>query len=95
MNAVKYPIVASALAAGAAIAAAPGGGQPESQNSMMGMMKHMKAMDSNGDGMVSKDEFMKSHEAMYEMLKKNKEGQVNMTEMPMCSMMDGMHHKGR
>lgn len=47
-------------------------------------------VDSNGDGMVSKDEFMKSHEAMFEMMKKNKERQINMTDTPLCSMLRGM-----
>ena len=56
-------------------------------------MKHskdmmMKMMDPNGDGMISKDEFMKHHEKMYEGMKKNKDGMVDMKDMQM--MHDGM-----
>ena len=46
----------------------------------------MKMVDANGDGMISKDEFMKHHEMMYEKMKKNKSGMVDMKDMPM------MHH---
>ena len=56
-------------------------------------MKHskdmmMKMMDANSDGMISKDEFMKHHEKMYESMKKNKEGMIDMKDMKM--MHDGM-----
>ena len=55
-------------------------------------MKHgkgmdMKAMDTNSDGMVSKDEYMKYQEAQYEKMKKNKDGMVDMKDM-------GMMHGG-
>jgi hypothetical protein len=36
----------------------------------------MKKMDTNRDGMVSKEEFMKHHEEMYDKMKKNKNGMV-------------------
>lgn len=45
-----------------------------------------KAMDKNGDGMISKDEFMKFHEMMFDKMKKNSAGMVDMKEMEM------MHH---
>ena len=48
----------------------------------------MKAMDANGDGMISKSEFMKYHEAMWAKMKKNKNGMVDMKDMGM--MQDGM-----
>lgn len=38
-----------------------------SGHGMMGSM--MMKMDTNGDGMLSKDEFMKGHEAMFERMK--------------------------
>ena len=43
----------------------------------------MKAMDTNGDGMISKEEFMAYHEAMYDHMKKNKDGMVDMKDMGM------------
>ncbi len=53
-----------------------------------GMGMDMKMMDTNNDGMVSRDEFMKHHEAMYEKMKKNKDGMVDMKDMGM--MQSGM-----
>ena len=47
------------------------------------MMMHMKAMDTNHDGMISKKEFMKHHEAMWAQMKKNKSGMVDMKDMEM------------
>ncbi|MEO6688463.1 MAG: hypothetical protein ABIN56_05065 [Dokdonella sp.] len=52
-----------------------------------GMMHEgMKGMDANGDGMISKDEFMKFHEAKFDKMPKNKDGMVMMKDMEM------MHH---
>jgi len=48
----------------------------------------MKMMDTNKDGMLSRDEFMKHHEGMYEKMKKNKDGMVDMKDMGM--MQSGM-----
>ena len=48
----------------------------------------MKSMDANGDGMISKDEFMKAHEAKWNELPKNKDGQVSLADM------EKMHHDG-
>lgn len=66
------------------------------QNGMMnhGAMKDgmgMKMMDANNDGMISKEEFMKHHEAMFDKMKKDSNGMVSMKDMPM--MMDGMMKK--
>ena len=47
------------------------------------MMMDMKKMDTNGDGMISKDEFMKYHEAMYDGMQKNKDGMVDIKTMSM------------
>ena len=51
-----------------------------------GMMK-MKNMDTDNDGTVSKEEFMKAHDAMWDGMKKNKDGLVDVKEMQMM-------HKG-
>lgn len=46
----------------------------------------MKSMDTNKDGMISKEEFMTFHEAKFDAMKKNKEGLVDMKNM------HSMHH---
>jgi EF hand len=48
---------------------------------------HMKDMDTDNDGTISKEEFMKAHEAMWDGMKKNKDGLVDVKEMQMM-------HKG-
>jgi len=48
-----------------------------------GMKMDMKMMDANGDGAISKEEFMKHHEMMYDKMKKNKNGTVDLKDMPM------------
>lgn len=45
-----------------------------------GMMQ-MKNMDTDNDGTISKEEFMKAHEAMWDGMKKNKDGLVDIKEM--------------
>lgn len=52
----------------------------------------MKKMDANGDGMISKDEFTKHHEMMWEKMKKNSAGSVAVKDMEMMhSSMTGKH----
>ncbi len=64
------------------------GGMSGRGGMMGGMAKHMRAMDSNRDGMISKEEFMKAHEAMFDSMKKNERGHVAMDDMAgMCPMM--------
>jgi hypothetical protein len=46
----------------------------------MGMGLDAKAMDTNSDGMISKDEFMKHHEAMFEKMKKGSNGMVSLKD---------------
>ena len=41
----------------------------------------MKMMDTNGDGVISKDEFMKHHEMMWDKMKKNSAGGVDLKDM--------------
>lgn len=52
----------------------------------MDMASMKKMMDTNNDGMVSKEEFMKHHEMMFDKMKKNKMGMVDMKDMPMMHM---------
>lgn len=55
-------------------------------HNMMGMMK----MDPNKDGKITKEEFMKSHEAMFDMMK-GKDGAIDAASMGKhCKMMQGM-----
>lgn len=42
----------------------------------------MATMDANGDGMLSKDEFMKGHEVMFDRMK-GANGMISLKEMPM------------
>ena len=57
----------------------------------MGMKMDMKMMDPNNDGMISKEEFMKHHESMYDKMKKGSNGMVSVKDMQM--MMDDMMMK--
>ena len=41
----------------------------------------MKKMDTNGDGMVSKDEYMSYHESIYNSMKKGSNGMVSTRDM--------------
>jgi Ca2+-binding EF-hand superfamily protein len=47
----------------------------------MPMKMALKAMDTNNDGMISKDEFMKYHEMKFAQMKKNKDGLVDINDM--------------
>ncbi|WP_428414946.1 hypothetical protein [Methylibium sp.] len=62
-------------------ASAPSGGTPMKQSMGMQDGKGAKMMDANGDGMVSKEEFMKHHEAAFDKMKKNSSGTVDMKDM--------------
>ena len=41
----------------------------------------LKMMDTNGDGLISKAEYMKHHERMWAIFRKNKDGLVMMEDM--------------
>ena len=41
----------------------------------------MRAMDTNGDGMISRDEYMSYHQKMWDSMKKNANGMVDMKDM--------------
>lgn len=47
------------------------------------MAMDMKAMDTNHDGMVTKEEFMAFHEAMWNKMKRNDKGMVMMRDVEM------------
>lgn len=51
-------------------------------HSRQGMMTHMKSFDRNGDEMLSKDEFMKAHEAMFDSMK-GPNGMIDLKNMQM------------
>lgn len=43
----------------------------------------MKGMDTNNDGMVSREEFMKYHESMWNKMKRNQAGMAMMQDVEM------------
>jgi hypothetical protein len=84
---IASAFVATGCAAVGASEGKPGDGKMD--HMMMGNMMGMKNMDANGDGMLSKAEFMQSHEAMFDHMK-NKDGMVDMKNMQMhCTHMMG------
>jgi hypothetical protein len=88
-------LVAVFLGAGLSGCARPGMMNHDSMHSGMAMGKQgqdMSMMGASGDGTVSKEEFMKHHEAMFDRMKKDGNGRVSMKDMHMM-MMDGMMMK--
>jgi hypothetical protein len=55
-----------------------------------GMGKMMQRMDANGDGMLSKEEFMAAHEAMFDRMK-GPDGMISLKDMQMR----GHHQRNR
>jgi len=81
MNKLMAMIAGATLMCGASLAVA--------DDAMMkggGMHPDMSTMDANGDGMVSRDEFMQFHQTQWDRMPKNKDGMVAMKDMQM------MHH---
>lgn len=70
--------LAMLLTAAMCVAAAPAFAEHHMHKDME---MHMKAMDANNDGMISRDEFMRFHEMRWNELKKNSSGMVDMKEM--------------
>ena len=75
------------MAAAAIMASAPAfaeqGKDGMKKEGMMGMHKGMmfEAMDANGDGMVSKDEFMADHMKRFDKMDANHDGNVSKEEI--------------
>jgi hypothetical protein len=51
-------------------------------------MNKMNSMDTNGDGMVSKQEYVSHHEAMFDKMDKGGKGMVPMKDMEMSMRSD-------
>ena len=81
-----FAVVLSGCAAVASDGKGHSGMKPHGKGMMMGMSK----MDANKDGQISKDEFMKSHEMMFDHMK-NKDGVIELKKMENCcaGMMEG------
>jgi hypothetical protein len=75
MNKFTSTLVAAALMCTTSFAFANDGMKHD------GMHSGMAAMDTNGDGMISKDEFMNFHQAQWDKMPKNKDGMVIMKDM--------------
>lgn len=89
MSRLSVVLLSAALASAGVVAAQ--GMQGQSGMGMKDMHDHMgmmKSMDANGDGKISKEEFMKFHEAMFDKMK-GKDGTLSIKDMPMmdCPMM--------
>ncbi|MGB8327093.1 MAG: hypothetical protein WCE48_05895 [Steroidobacteraceae bacterium] len=86
---------AVAFAADPAKAPAPGTkcgpGMEGGMDHPMGMRMHLKEMDTNGDGVVSREEFLKGHEAMFDRMK-NKDGVISLADL---AKREGMGHEGK
>lgn len=74
----KPPVVDLKPPPGSATPQAEGHAGPDGPSK--GGMSH-KGMDANGDGMLSRDEFMRHHELMYDRMEKTPDGQVDMKKM--------------
>lgn len=75
-------VLAAAVLAGTSYSAIAA----DDMKSEKSMMMDMKKYDANGDGMLSKKEFMKAHEAMFDRIK-GSNGMIAIKDMP-------MHDKG-
>ncbi|MFD2365520.1 EF-hand domain-containing protein [Pseudoduganella sp. GCM10020061] len=80
----KLAIVITAVLCAAAAPAFAGGDKHMGDKHMSEMhMQNMKMMDTNKDGMISRDEFMRFHETKWNEMKKNSSGMVDMKDMHM------------
>lgn len=89
MKKLLMTMVAGVFASTSYIAVAADDKKPGKSMMMGGMMKKM---DANNDGMLSKEEFMKGHEAMFDRMK-GENGMISLTDKSMCCM-DMKGHEG-
>jgi Ca2+-binding EF-hand superfamily protein len=70
-------------------------GQASSSTSFAqgGMHFSAKAMDTDNDGMISKDEFMKYHSDMWDQMTKDSNGSMSVTDLSAAFARGGMHVK--
>ena len=68
------------LAVGLALSSVSSMAMGETKN--MNMKSDMRMMDKDGDGMISKTEFMNAHEMMFDHMK-NSEGMISVKDMTM------------
>jgi hypothetical protein len=82
---LTLPLAVTLGVIGALGIAQPASGPADGTHMKKGMEMHhgkgAKMMDANGDGMVSKEEFLKHHEAAFDRMKKNSSGTVDMKDM--------------
>lgn len=99
MKASRILIVTAALAVAGCTTAHSGQGMSGSDMPMGKMhgpggdyQRMMEGMDTNGDGKITKEEFMRQHEAVFDQMK-NSEGVIDMKNMkamhPGCGGMMG------
>ncbi len=86
MKLLKSAVALAALMCTSSIALADqgmggGGGQHRGQGQQGMMHSQMKSMDANGDGLITRDEFMAAHEAMWDKMPKNSAGAVSVADM--------------
>lgn len=85
MNALKTLFAIATLAGATSLAFAHDPSTSEGDHHRghhQGMMHaQMKAMDANGDGLITKAEFMDAHEAKWNDLPKNSDGAISIADM--------------
>lgn len=87
MGKINRTLLAAGLMCVTTLAFADPGAGPQAMHSAM-----MSAIDANGDGLISKEEFMNFHAAQWDKLPKDKDGMVAMKDMH--HMHQSMMHKG-
>jgi hypothetical protein len=97
MNTLTSTLATAALMCTSTVAFAQEQSKPASnhhQEHQCGMMgSQMKSMDANGDGLITKIEFMNAHEAKWNDLPKNSDGAILIADMEKAHQahMDSQH----